>query len=82
MVTALLNRKKDQTYWPTPLEQNRIEWQFTDLGIPGGCVGLIDGCHIVLSRRPGSQDAGDFFNRKNSYLYNVQMVADANKLGG
>lgn len=78
---ALLNIEHEHTFWPTPQERSRIERQFADdCDIPSGCVGVVDGCHVVLWARPGTDDFSDYYNRKGSYSYNVQMVCDANKV--
>lgn len=40
-----------------------------------GCVGIIDGTHIILQTRPGFQ--GElYWTRKQQYAINLQMVCD------
>lgn len=42
-------------------------------------MGIVDGCHIILYVRPGTDDAGDYYNRKDTYSYNVQGVVGPDK---
>jgi len=67
------------TKWPKQAEREQIAEEFEEDGIPGGCVGAIDGCHIVLYACPATPDRKDFFNRKDRFSYNIQAVADFTK---
>jgi len=77
---ALIALEPRYTKWPGTEERKAMEEKFTEEGIPGGCVGAIDGCHIVLFACPGTHDYVDYFNRKERYSYNIQAVVDINKV--
>lgn len=79
VTAALLGLESRYTRWPKRAERERIAEEFEEEGIPGGCVGAIDGCHMVLYARPGLEDHKDFLNRKDRYSYNVQAVAGFDK---
>lgn len=44
-----------------------------------GCVGFVDGTHIILSQRPGVSGES-FFTRKQRYAMNAQVVCDDKKV--
>jgi hypothetical protein len=73
---ALIALKPCYMYWPNRAERRKIEDNFEEKGIPNGCVGAIDGCHIVLFAQPGLEDHKDFFNRKDRHSYNIQAVCN------
>ena len=47
-----------------------------DYNVIEGCVGIIDGIHVVLYRRPDRPHGTDFFNRKGSYSFNIFGISD------
>ena len=53
MITALLDIENDHVYWPDAAERREIAADFEERGVPGGCVGIVDGCLIVLAGKPG-----------------------------
>lgn len=61
--------------WPSKTLREEIRSRILhDYGIPG-CVGIVDGTHIILQYRP-SLCGEAYWNRKCSYSINVQIVSD------
>ena len=60
-------------------ERSRIAWNFAERGIPGGCVGIVDGCLVVLANKPRRKDGADFHSYKQRYGFNVMGVCDDQK---
>ena len=77
VIVALLRLEAQVPYWPDAEERETIAGAFAvDYNVIGGCVGIIDGFHVVLYRRPGRPDGADFFNRKGSYSFNILGLCD------
>ena len=77
VIVALLNIESQVTFWPDAEEREEISHAFeADFDVIGGCVGIIDGFHVVLNQRPGRHDGADFFNRKGSYSFNILGICD------
>lgn len=77
VIKALLDLEPQVTYWPPAAEREEIAKAFdAEFEVIGGCVGMIDGFHVVLYQRPGRDDGADFFNRKGSYSFNILGVCD------
>lgn len=78
-VIKALNSLTDQFIkWPGAIERRKIATRIHEKhGIPG-CVGVVDGTHILLSQRPGL-DGETYFTRKHRYAINVQIVCDDQK---
>ena len=73
---ALLKHEKEYLSWPDAEERREITARFKDLGIPGGCVGIVDGVLCPFASAPGRIDKSDFFSFKGRYGYNIQAVSD------
>ncbi len=61
MVAALLDIEPQVVCWPDEQERLEIAVDFETRGVPGGCVGIVDGCLIVLANKPRRKDGADFF---------------------
>ena len=79
MITALLNHQEQLISWPDATERVQIARSIeTNLGVPGGCVGLMDGFHVVLFQRPARPDASGWYNRSGDYSVNICGICDHN----
>ncbi len=79
MITALLDIENDHVYWPDAAERREIAADFEERGVPGGCVGIVDGCLIVLAGKPRRNDGADFFSYKGQYGFSIMGVCDNQK---
>jgi hypothetical protein len=76
---ALLDIEKGITKWPNAIEHRSIVAAFEDMGVPGGCMGVIDGFGVVLHEKPARIDGSDFFSYKGRYCFNTLGVCDHEK---
>lgn len=77
VILALLRIENQCVKWPQADERRYIcQAMANQLDLVDGCVGIMDGCHIVLHERPGRLDGSDFFNRKGSYSFNILGICD------
>jgi hypothetical protein len=77
VIIALLRIEGDVTRWPNAAERPLIAREFEEKkGIPGGCIGAIDGFHVVLLGKPRRDDAYAFWNRKERYSFNILGICD------
>ncbi|ETK75263.1 hypothetical protein L915_18106 [Phytophthora nicotianae] len=60
--------------WPSAAERRKISRQMASMGFRG-CVGFIDGTTIPLAQKP-ADDGECFFDRKQCYSLNAQVVCD------
>lgn len=72
---AILSLRDAEIKWPSAQERRAISSRFDrDHGMKG-CVGIVDGTHVNFFQRP-AVDGEVFFNRKQRYSMNVQLVCD------
>ena len=74
-IEAILSRKDLEIRWPTAEERRAISRRFNANHGMKGCVGIVDGTHVNFFQRP-AVDGEVFFNRKQRYSMNVQLVCD------
>ncbi|ODO09749.1 hypothetical protein I350_01966 [Cryptococcus amylolentus CBS 6273] len=80
VILALLNHEADVVKWPDADRRALLETVFEEeYGIPGGCVGVVDGCFIPTARRPAREDFTKFYSHKGRYGFNVAFVCDTSK---
>jgi hypothetical protein len=72
---AILARKDVEIRWPSADERRAISRRFDANHGMKGCVGVVDGTHVNFFQRP-AVDGEVFFNRKQRYSMNVQLVCD------
>nr|XP_019008575.1 uncharacterized protein I206_06252 [Kwoniella pini CBS 10737]OCF47356.1 hypothetical protein I206_06252 [Kwoniella pini CBS 10737] len=75
-IYALLDLEDEVILWPDKLERREIADQIAAAGVPGGCVGFVDGCLIVLDQKPSRPDGADFFSYKGRYGVSIMCVCD------
>lgn len=64
--------------WPNASERKLLSQKFDDIYGFKDCVGIVDGTHIVLARRP-SVCGEVYFTRKHRYSVSAQIVCDDQK---
>lgn len=75
---ALVDLAEELVQWRDEQERKEISKRILQSkGFPG-CVGFVDGSHVVLSQKP-AVDGETFFNRKQAYSYNVQAICDGRR---
>lgn len=80
VLDAILNIEPSPVTWPSIPQRVAIkEHIHTAYGVGPGCVGYMDGFHVVLAGRPRRDDGPDFFNRKERYSFNILGVCDHTK---
>ncbi|OCF70900.1 hypothetical protein I204_08450 [Kwoniella mangroviensis CBS 8886] len=78
---ALAKHHHKYIYWPSAWQRDQFKQQIQQrYGIPG-CVGYIDGVHIVLKNAPskGKQAASAMYSYKGRYGWNLLVVCDPHK---
>jgi hypothetical protein len=78
-IHAILSLEKEFVKWPNEHERKKISKHFYDSYGILGAVGAVDGTPVILSYRPRI-DGEVFWNRKQRYALNIQLVCDHNKL--
>ena len=77
VMVALLDMEPNVLFWPDADEREEIARAFDrEHDVRDGCVGIIDGFHVVLAHRPRRPDGADWFNRKERYSFNVLGICD------
>ncbi|ODO07785.1 hypothetical protein I350_03364 [Cryptococcus amylolentus CBS 6273] len=79
VVVAIISLEKQAMRWPDLATRAALVKKFAEEGIPGGCVGVVDGVMIPFYQTPACTDAADFFSHKSRYGYSVLAVCDADK---
>ena len=79
MIIAILAIENDHVFWPDAAEKSVIAREFEDRGVPGGCVGCVDGFSAVLATKPRRMDAADFASYKGGWGFNIMGVCDHQK---
>ena len=76
----IANQSSKYLKFPSIEEQHQIAARFAaDHDFPGGCIGVIDGCHVPISTpiwERNLQVREKFFCRKRFYSWNCQAVCD------
>lgn len=75
VIKALLNLKHRYLRFPDAQERRKIAKRVGRRYGFDGCVGFVDGTHILFNQRPGV-DGETYFTRKNRYAMNAQIVCD------
>ena len=80
VIKATLSYKYEFLSWPSQNERKKTSFRFASkYGFPG-CVGVVDGTHIILDQKP-SLDPETYWTRKQKYALNAQVVCnDARKI--
>jgi hypothetical protein len=73
--TALLEQKDEVVKWPSPAERKEISDRFAENHGLEGAVGIVDGTPVNFAVRP-HVDGEVWFNRKQRYAMNVQLICD------
>jgi hypothetical protein len=73
IIKALLSLEHDEIAWPRAAKRRALSEHMDQKYGLRGCVGMVDGTHNPFSQRPAI-DGETFFNRKNSYSLNTQVV--------
>ncbi|KAK4684819.1 nuclease HARBI1, partial [Tremellales sp. Uapishka_1] len=80
VMLALLSIEKTTVFWPDADERRKISEDFAHTwALPGGCVGIIDGFHVVLAYQPQRIDHHDFHSYKGADSFNVTGICDTQK---
>jgi hypothetical protein len=76
VISAILDNLVPQFLtWPSTNERLLTSARFSEkYGFPG-CVGIVDGTHVILHNSP-SFDAPSYWTRKQQYAINLQVVCD------
>ncbi|OCF35801.1 hypothetical protein I316_02294 [Kwoniella heveanensis BCC8398] len=81
VIEALLDHEDEFVFWPNEAERRYISaWFEREKGIPGGCVGVVDGCHIVFYSAPAREDKQDYYSYKRRYRFSICAICDHNYL--
>jgi hypothetical protein len=79
VMAAIFDIMSNLIYWPDAEERKIISSRFyRNYGLQGA-IGAVDGTHIILNQRPHI-DGEVYFNRKQSYSINVQIVCDDRRM--
>jgi hypothetical protein len=65
--------------WPTAQQRRLSVREFAENGVPGGCIGIGDGVMAVFRGKPARDDSQDYWAWKNSYGYNIFIIANEEK---
>ncbi|OCF32668.1 hypothetical protein I316_05589 [Kwoniella heveanensis BCC8398] len=79
VILAILDLESDAISWPDPEERESLSDDFEDAGIPGGCVGIIDGMHTPLACKPHCEDGMDFYCYRGFYGFTSLVICDIHK---
>ncbi|TYJ51092.1 hypothetical protein B9479_008356, partial [Cryptococcus floricola] len=81
VISAILHDLEENALaWPEESERAVIADIFEDdLGLPGGCVGIADGCLFPFYLRPARVDAADFYSYKGAYGFNILCICGPDK---
>ncbi|OWY90575.1 hypothetical protein PHMEG_00041237 [Phytophthora megakarya] len=74
VVKALNQLAAQYVRWPNAAQRRRTSRELGRLGFRG-CVGFIDGATVPLAQKP-AKDGECFFDRKQRYSLNAQVVCD------
>lgn len=78
---AIISKFAEVVAWPGPMRRLEIETFFADKYRIPGCVGFIDGSHIILHKSPsfGIEKNAKFWSRKKRYGLLILAVCDEKK---
>lgn len=79
VIVALLSLKPIYIKWPSEQERATISDRIGNASGFYGCVGMMDGTHIILDNKP-YKDAETYINRKGSISLNCLFVCDDLKI--
>lgn len=75
---AILSLENDYIRWPNVSQRIESSQIFEEKWEMKGCVGVIDGTHVILAQRP-KIDGEVYFTRKYRYAVNTTVVCDHKK---
>lgn len=76
VIEAFMGIEDQVVVWPDERGRSCIANTFDEERLPGGCVGVMDGCLIPFAIKPPRPDASDFFSYKSRYGFSILAVCD------
>ncbi|ODN80451.1 hypothetical protein L202_02691 [Cryptococcus amylolentus CBS 6039] len=73
VVVAIVSLEKQAMRWPDSATRAALVKKFAEEGIPGGCVGVVDGVMIPFYQTPARPDAADFFSYKSRSCHDARV---------